>query len=96
MTTTARIAATKAQAVYTATITAATTFAAFGLVGDERIVVELSDSSGNYYPFTFIDGGGNVRNADMTRTVNQITISAGDIRIYKPATANTVEVVQYS
>ena len=58
MTTTARIAATKGQAVYTATISANTTFAAFGLTGDERIVVELSDSSGNYYPFTFIDGGG--------------------------------------
>lgn len=97
MTATAVISSTKAPSIaYTVTISANTTYAAFGLVGDERIVIELADSSGNYQPFSFIDGGGNVRNAELTRAVNQITLTAGDVRFNKPATANAVEVVVYS
>ena len=97
MTTTAAVSSTKASSIaYTATITSATTFAAFGLTGDERVIFEIADSSGNYYPFSYIDNGGNVRNAELTKGLNQVTLSAGDIRINKPATAQAVEIVYYS
>ena len=96
MTTTARIAATKALATYDATITATTHFAAIGLKGDERIIVKISDSSTNYVPLMYEDNGGHAQTAELTARKNTITLNGGDVRFEKDPTANTVELVEYS
>lgn len=100
MTTTVRVTATEGPSVaYTFNVAAGstTTFAAFGLKGTERIVFEVADSSSNYFPMTYIDGNGSVRTADLTAANRTIKISGPvDARINKPATDDSVEVVEYS
>jgi hypothetical protein len=96
MTTTAIIASQTAAATYNATVTTPTTFAAFGLGDNEVIDIKLRDSTGTYYPFVYVDGGGDERAAQLTKRLNQITVNAGDIQISKPITAVATEVVQYS
>lgn len=99
MTTTARIAASTSYAIYDASISsgAVANFGTSGLVGDESIKILKKNSSGGYEALTFRDAGGDVRSAELTRDKNTETISGPvDIRIEKPNTANSVEVVEYT
>lgn len=98
MTTTARISATKDQATYNVSLGGTEKhFAALGLAGDERIIVKLSNSSSAYNdPLMYRDQGGIERTAELTRSKNTITLRAGDVQFFKPPTANTVELVEYT
>jgi len=102
MTTTARIAATDASSIaYTASLAAGEVgnFIAIGSMKDgERIVFEGSNGAGDVYePITYVDGAGNQRTAELTRQTRTILIQGPlDFRIKKSATAEAVEVAQYS
>jgi hypothetical protein len=102
MTTTARVASTKAADIsYTASIAAGSVgnFIAIGDMKDgEEIVFEGSNGAGSIYePLTYVDGGGNHRKASINRQNRTILIQGPvDFRINKSATASAVEVAQYT
>jgi hypothetical protein len=102
MTTTARVPSTKNPSIaYTASIAAGAVgnFIAIGkMEGGEYITFEGSNGAGSIFePLTYIDGDGNSRPAQLTRSNRTIQlIGPLDLRINKDATANAIEVAQYT
>jgi len=102
MATTARVAATASPSIaYSATIAAGSVgnFIAIGLTKDDQaIVFEGSNAAGtSFEPLSFIGGGGNHRTAEITYQHRTIQLTGPvDFRINKPATANAVEISQYT
>ena len=99
MTTTARIAATSAEATYTASIAAGAVgnFAAPGLGPNESVNLLGSDGAGAYSPMTYIDEGGSSRTAKMTKNNSTIQIIGPlDFRFAKTLTSSAVELSEYT
>ena len=104
MASTARIAATTGSdnTTWTGKSVAAgatATFASSGRMLDgESIVFEKPNGAGNAWePITDIDGAGNPRVAEITRQTRTITLNGPlDYRAAKSATANAVELTEYT